>query len=495
MAKITPSRIPPPTRTKLPSGLGVVKIVTDAQGNNLLLNTDDGIVFPLTDMVDTNIMSLWKSNSTVLKVVDEINNAALEAIGSPRKRNIPKVEKLFSQPKELFEVVDFTSMGIIEEPKHLIPKFIEGEKYALKGIACDGFDMEEKVYELVGVVDEFEGVKIDSVIVKQVDGEKGLIFTLSKNDCAHLGIEYQAGLQLFPKNLSWRKVKEVVPFDKHNLGTTPLSDIDNTIRYVLIKLNGFKDFHDGLVQTPSGNLIKEKQFERSIRVHTIEPVVYGNGCIIQDKTNLNVEIVYPNTMTFNHGNFISSEDSVFLLINFRKPYDSPLNSASIDGLFGIEQKYFEGVDPNEYFIISWDELGSITVEEYEAEKRRKAEEAAERARKEEEERQRRIAEEERKLREKKKRAENAIFRMKSYNLKMPSLPAIPSLKIDGSVASVDMVASSINGYFKSLDSSIKNLTEDLDMMFKLSGLTSTSKRKIVRDDDNMYELLTKLSVL
>ena len=187
MAKITPSRIPPPTRVKLPSGLGVAKIITDTQGNNLLLDTDSGITFPLPMMIDTSEMALYKSATGSLMLIDEINNAAWEAIGCPRKRSTPKVEKLFSQPKELFEAVDFTDMSVVSEPKHMIPKFIEGEKYALRGVACDGFKMEEKVYELVGMVDEFHGVKVDSVIVKQVGGEKGLIFTLSKNDCAQLG--------------------------------------------------------------------------------------------------------------------------------------------------------------------------------------------------------------------------------------------------------------------------------------------------------------------
>lgn len=383
-----------------------------------------------------------------------------------RKKN-KSIEKLFSQPKNLFEVVDFTSMGIIEEPKHHIPKFVKGEKYSLKGIACDGFEMSEKIYELVGVIDDFNGVKIDSVIVKQVGGEKGLIFTLSKNDCAHLGITYESGLQLFPKNLDWNRIKENIQFDKHNLGTTPLSEIDNTIRYVLIKLNGFKDYNDGLVLTPSGNLIKEENFKNSIRVQTIEPVVYGNGCIIQDKTNLNVEIAYPKTMMFNHGNFISSEDTVYLLIKFK--HKDKFNNA--DGFFGVERKYFDGIDPNDYFIISWDELGSFTVEEYEAEKKRKAEEAAERERKEKEERQRLIAEEERKLREKRKRAENAVSRMKEYNFKLPSFPITPLLKTNGSIASIEMLGNTLDSYFKCLDSSIDALNKDLNAINGFLNIT------------------------
>jgi hypothetical protein len=489
MAKITPSRIPPPTRTKLPSGLGVVKIVTDAQGNNLLLkSTDDGIVFPLTDIVDTNIMSLWNSNSTVFKVVDEINNAALEAIGCPRKRSTPKVEKLFSQPKELFEAVDFTDMSVVNEPKHMIPKFIEGEKYALRGVACDGFKMEEKVYELVGMVDEFHGVKVDSVIVKQVGGEKGLIFTLSKNDCAQLGIEYQTGLQLFPKKLAWKRVKDIIPFDKNNLGTTPLSDIDNTVRNILIRLDGFKDYFDGYVLTPSGHLITEKQFEKSVRIQTIEPLVYGNGYITKDKTNLDIQIVYPKGMLFNHGNFISSEDTIYILIKLTKKGVED----SIDRCFGVDRAYFDGVNPNEYFTISWDELGAITIEEYEAEKERKAKEAAERARREEEEKRKRIEAEERRIKEQRKRAEAAVFRMKNYNIKMPTIPSLPRMNFNGSVASVDMMVNSLNNYVKSLNSSIAIMKEDLDTMCKLSDVKKKRKTAVDDDTNELYKLFEML---
>ena len=485
MAIPIPPRISPPTRTKLPSGLGVVKIITDTQGNNLLLDTDNGVVFPLSMMIDTNEMALYKSTTTNFRILDEINNAALEAISSPRKRNAQKVEKLFSQPKELFEIVDFTNLGIISEPIHMIPKFVEGEKYALKGIACDGFEMAEKVYELIGVVNEFHGVKIDSLIVKQIEGEKGLIFTLSKNDCEHLGIEYQNGLQLFPKKLGWRRVKDIIPFDKNNLGTTPLSDIDNTVRNILVRLDGFKDYFDGYVLTPSGHLITEKQFEKSVRIQTIEPLVYGNGYIIKDKTNLNIEIVYPKNELFNHGNFISSDNNVYILIKLTKKGTDD----SCDGCFGVERKYLDGVNPNDYFTISWDELGSLTIEEYEAEKERKRKEEEEAAKRKEAELLKKIEEEERRIKGQKKRAEAAIFRMKSYGFKKPSIPKLPSFKFDGTVASVDMLTQSLDGYFKSLNTSINTMIEDLDTMGKLSSLSNSSKRKTSHDE--MYEFFHK----
>ena len=124
-----------------------------------------------------------------------------------------KIEKLFTMPSELFSAIDFTTTGLINEPAYTLPSFIVGENYALKGVSCDGFEMKEKVYKLVGVIDSYGGVPVESVIVKQISGEVGNIYALSKNDCDKLGIEYQQGLQLFPKSLHWVRVIEDVEFD------------------------------------------------------------------------------------------------------------------------------------------------------------------------------------------------------------------------------------------------------------------------------------------
>ena len=406
-----------------------------------------------------------------------------------------KVEKLYTQPKNLFEAVDFTNLGVIDESEKFSPKFIEGENYSLKGVSCDGFEMEEKVYKLVKVVDDFYGTSINSVIVKQISGEQGIIFTLSKNDCDYHGIEYEKGLQLFPKNLPWTRVKEKIPFDKNNLSTTPVSDIDNTIRFILLRLDGFKDYLDGYVLTPSGHLITEKHFIDTIRVTSKEPIVFGNGFVINDNTNLDIELVYPKNLLFNHANFISSEDTIFVMIRLKQKLMNQF--ISIDGCFGVEPKYLEGINPTEFFEISWDELGAYTVEEYEALKAEKARKKAERARKLEEERKRKIAEEEKRIKEQRRRAEAAVDRMRGYHMKLPSFPPIPNLNFNGSIGSIDMIVNTLDTYFDSLDKSLTIINEDLSIMSELSGLGNI--RRIVSNkayrksmDENFKKLLNDL---
>ena len=381
-----------------------------------------------------------------------------------------KIEKLFTLPGEMFSAVDFTSTGLITEAVGKLPTFIVGEKYALKGVSCDGFEMKEKVYELIGLIDTYGGVPVESVIVKQISGEVGNIYALSKNDCDKLGVEFQQGLQLFPKFLPWVRVIEDVEFDPHNLATTPKSAIDNTVRYVLLKLNGFKDYLDGYVITPSGKLIKEEQFESSIRVYAKEPVVYGNGYIKRENNPLFINVVKPKTSIFNHGNFISSDDEVFILITLRKEILSP-SQESFDGYFGVDPVYLDGINPNDYFMVMWDELGAKTIEEYKEEKARIEREHAEAVRKEEE-RIKREAEKKRKAEEEERtRTEEAVKRMKSMEVRVPSFPNMPKFNSNiEALAGLDLYIDSLDGFFKSLDREFSKVN------FDLSGMSDILRR-------------------
>jgi hypothetical protein len=312
------------------------------------------------------------------------------------------------------------------------------------------------------MVDEFAGTKVDSLIVKQIGGEdSGNIYTISKNDCMFLGIEYQNGLQLFSKSLSWKHVRNIPEFNKNNLGTSPTSVIDNSIRYLVLKLDGFTDYSDGYVLSPSGKLIKENQFVQSIQVITKEPIVYGNGHIIQDKTPLRASVTHPRAKLFNHGNFISSENEVFVIIELVDRLNFS-DANTFDGKFGVDPKYFEGINPNDYFEISWDEFGGVTIEEYDEIKRKREEEAA-RIAKEKEEKEKKLLEEAEKAAAEKKRLEElAIERMKKYKLVEPQIPEMPSFNYHiEPIVGVDMYIDDVNAYLDSLNSSLNNLSKDL----------------------------------
>ena len=130
------------------------------------------------------------------------------------------------------------------------PFFVNGQEYILQGTQCDDFTMPTRKYKLVGVVNEFEGISIESVIMKQIEGpQSSMIFTLTKNDCKKLGIEFEQGLQLYPKSLAWVKneKKETLAiesksnkyFDENDLSTYPLDYDTKKIKNIAIKVSGF----------------------------------------------------------------------------------------------------------------------------------------------------------------------------------------------------------------------------------------------------------------
>ena len=439
-------------RIYLPATSPIGTVVIDDSGRKLVIKTSDGYKTSLNidKLVEPTDMYYHSTTRTYP-----------QSLGSTK----PKVEKRYTLPADKFSLIDFTELGIVDEDKSAMPKFIVGENYALGGEKVDGFSQKHRLYNLVGMVDEFAGTKIDSLIVKQIGGEdSGNIYTISKSDCSFLGIEYQSGLQLFSKSLKWKHVRNIREFNEHNLATSPTSEIDNSIRYLVLKLDGFTDYSDGYVLSPSGKLIKENQFVQSIQVITKEPVVYGNGHVIQDKVPLRASVTHPRAKLFNHANFISSEDEVFILIElvenrFGKPY---LGVKTFDGKFGVDPKYFEGLDPNDYLEVSWDELGGLTVEEYEENKRKAAEEAERAAKEAEEERKRILAEEEKARAEKARLEALAVERMKKFKIREPDLSAVPTFNptIDPLVG-LDMYLDKLDKYFDNIDSSLDSLMFDL----------------------------------
>lgn len=498
MGKLVTVNIPTPKEMKqIPIILDDGWIVSSANENTIFIKDGDGtrLGIKTSSLINNNHMDLGKKISNIIissinQMVDnDFNNTMKrENNQSSYTRTNKKIEKPFYLPKEMFEAVDFSNMDIIDEPKNHIPKFMKGEKYSLSGVSCEGFEMPEKVYKLIGIHDSYDGIDINSVIVKQISGDKDKIFTLSKNDCACMGIEYEEGLQLFPKHLNWKRVKDIVPFDKSNLGTTPKSDIDNTIRYIVLKLNGFKDYVDGYILTPSGKIIKEAQFADSFKIVSNEPIVYEkpsgtldkgkHGLRLNENVPLEAELVYPKGLTYNHGNFISSEDTIYILLKLARNINDVPTS---DGLSGVKSENLDGFNPNDHFIISWDEMGAYTVEEYELEKAKKEQARKERIAREERERQKRIEEEEKRLKLQRKRTEEAVERMRNYKIEIPTFPKMPKFSMENGLSSLNLYMDGLDLYFDSLDNSLSKLGKDLTNITRT--LSSTKS-----DNNDLFDL-------
>lgn len=92
-------------------------------------------------------------------------------------------------------------------------RFIVGSDYALFNKKIDGFEQGERIYKCFGYVNRLNGIDIDSVVMKQVGGEDSTIFSLTRDDCEMLKINYEQGLCLFPSNMNW----ELPSYEKEQL--------------------------------------------------------------------------------------------------------------------------------------------------------------------------------------------------------------------------------------------------------------------------------------
>lgn len=85
-----------------------------------------------------------------------------------------------------------------------VNRFIVGSDYSLFNKRVDGFEQTERIYKCFGYISKLNGIDIDSVIMKQINGEESTIFSLTRDDCNILKINYEQGLCLFPSNMNWQ---------------------------------------------------------------------------------------------------------------------------------------------------------------------------------------------------------------------------------------------------------------------------------------------------
>ena len=220
-----------------------------------------------------------------------INNSCITPYFSPKMRFIPSEDE--KPHEETLEV---------------------GKLYSLRGTECDDFVMPTKTYELIKNIDSVDGVELDAVVMKQIDGEQSTIFSLTKNDCRKLNIPFSRGLQLFPKTMEWNKVQteedtkkqHETPreFDSNNLSTYPPSYHDKLIHCMTIKMSNFMIGPNGIIVTPNGVHIRQQDFLNTLHVTTNQSIgVLGTTKAAYLPTAFNVSWrVVTNMVTPNPSN-------------------------------------------------------------------------------------------------------------------------------------------------------------------------------------------------
>ena len=128
-----------------------------------------------------------------------------------------------------------------------------GGIYALGRDKVEGVEFDNIYFKVYSIVNEYKGVNLDSVIVKEVSiDENGNVientnptkrrkFSIPPSMCKMLGIEYSPGFELWPIKSGFVRVniddfveKEEKDIVYSNLSTYPVSEIDGTIRKMIL---------------------------------------------------------------------------------------------------------------------------------------------------------------------------------------------------------------------------------------------------------------------
>ena len=394
---------------------------------------------------------------------------------------LTKLDNNFISAVNLRTIEDLNALGLFYNKNNLM--FHNGERYSLKPKECDGFKMDEHVYEVYGTIDKFDDdeMNINSVIVKEITESNGTLYTLSRNDCEWLGIEFSSGLQLLPKSLDWKYVD--VDFDENDLSTTQSLEGDGKIHYVLLKINGFKSYPNSNVLTPNGRIIDEKRLENSLLIKNNIPLISSSKKIENSDSTLLRKIVRVDNNKYRNSNILTDDNELYVLVRLSKPkYNETIG-------YGIDRDYLKNVSPKDFFSIEWDEFGAMTLDEY----NKKIE--SERI-----ERERRIAIEEEKIR--KKREKEELLRKEAMKAKEEIMKKkkkqlndyISSISSSISSISPNRICRDMNSYILGANSRISDLDNISDNIIKVFDDTERLINTCISDIDIMsYKISRKIS--
>lgn len=85
---------------------------------------------------------------------------------------------------------------IIKIKPRLPRKFVRGKLYEYNG----------NIYKCIQIVRSVKDTPICGLVMKLIDGKSQSMFFLSREDCKHLHIKYENGLELMDSNLKIRKI-------------------------------------------------------------------------------------------------------------------------------------------------------------------------------------------------------------------------------------------------------------------------------------------------
>lgn len=111
-----------------------------------------------------------------------------------------------------------------------------------------------KIFKVIRQINRYLGVDINAIIVKQVGGYRGgILFSLSRKDCADFGIKYEEGLQLYPLGINYKPYTFFTKEKNENI-----KERRELLNHKIHRLR--KEIYTELF-APSGVVQKENQYE------------------------------------------------------------------------------------------------------------------------------------------------------------------------------------------------------------------------------------------
>jgi len=223
-----------------------------------------------------------------------------------------------------------------------ISSYQKGEILAISSPKIDDFENNIKTFEVVKEVREINGIDANSLLVKQLDGSKTMMFYVTKNDCKTLGVDYEKGLMLMPIDMQWQRVtkdKDNKPkkkeFDKNNLSTYPLDYSTRSIKRMLVRIKGFKEVTASSTRTPIGVVCDNARLFPSFKFRCKRDLVFPS-ITVPSSNDIPFKFV-TNIVSNNKKRFVFG-DSVFVELDF----------GSMDGTpYGLVPNKLEGFNIND----------------------------------------------------------------------------------------------------------------------------------------------------
>jgi len=249
--------------------------------------------------------------------------------------------------------------------------FIPGEIYSISKESVEGVEFGRLYFRLYGLIKEYKGVNLDSLIVKEVSiNDKGEIiegvnvsgrrtFSMSPSMCKMMGIKYSPGFELWPINSGFEKV-ELKPSNYHdvsrinygNMLTYPTSEIDGTIRKIIVELHGFSPFNNSHIITPTGALIPTNEFVSSLTIFARQNISTDNGCAGFKKGETLPFKIVSRQDDDRPISICDEKHNIYAEVSLTK---QSFNVTTPDGIIGVSPTALDGKDIDDVIGVKWDE--------------------------------------------------------------------------------------------------------------------------------------------